>query len=75
LGGDLASITFKAIGNVEDSQLSLQLVVVCCLLLDELLEPFNLLVSLIEFLSVLGHLLVNSSGKPIGCGVDGGIEC
>jgi len=53
----------------------LQLSVVLCLLLVDSLESLNFLLNFSDLLSVLGHLLMHSGGKPIGCGVDGGIEC
>ena len=71
----MASITFKAIGNAEEAQLSSQLVVVCGVLLVDALESVDLLLCLVELLRVLRCSLVHSGGKPIGCGADGGIEC
>jgi hypothetical protein len=65
---------FKAIGNAEQAQLSLQLVVVSSLLLVEAFELLNVLTSLVELLSVLGHSFVYSGDKPIGHGTDGSIE-
>ena len=73
-GGDSALVTLKAIGNAEEAQLSSQLSVVLCLLLVDSLESLNFLLNFSDLLSVLGHLLMHSGGKPIGCGVDGGIE-
>jgi hypothetical protein len=71
----LASIVFKAIGNAEDSQLSLQLAVVDYLLLVESFKTLNVLVGFSEFLSLTSSSLAYSSDKPIGCGTDGGIDC
>jgi hypothetical protein len=45
----------------------------CSLLVDPL-ELLDFLLGFGELLSVLGHLLAYSGGKPIGCGADGGIE-
>jgi hypothetical protein len=70
----LASITFKAIGNAEEAQLSSQLVVVCGVLLVDALESVDLLLCLVELLRVLRCSLMHSGGKPIGCGMDGGTE-
>jgi len=72
--GDLALITLKAIGNTEEAQSSLQLSVVLCPLLVDSLELLDFLLGFGDLLSVLGHLLVYSGCKPIGCGADGGIE-
>jgi hypothetical protein len=66
---------FKAIGNAEDFQLSLQLAVVSCLLLVEAFKLLDVLVGFGELLSLLSGLLVYSGDKPIGCGADGGIDC
>ena len=52
----------------------MQLSVVLCLLLVDSLESLNFLLNFSDLLSVLGHLLMHSGGKPIGCGVDGGIK-
>jgi hypothetical protein len=64
----------KAIGNAEEAQSSSQLLVVLCSLLVELLELLDFLLGFSNLLSVLGCSLVYSGGKPIGCGMDGGIE-
>jgi hypothetical protein len=64
----------KAIRNTEEAQLSLQLLVVLCSLLVDSLKSLNFLLSFSNLLSVLGHSLVHSGCKPIGCGADGGIE-
>ena len=64
----------KAIGNAEEAQSSSQLSVVLCLLLVDLFESVDFLLELGDFLSVLGRSLIYSGGKPIGCGMDGGIE-
>jgi len=64
----------KAIGNAEEAQSSLQLSVVLCPLLVDLLKSLDFLLGFGDFLSVLGCSLAYSGGKPIGCGVDGGIE-
>jgi len=64
----------KAIGNAEEAQSSLQLSVVLCLLLVDSLELLDFLFGFGDLLSILGHSLVHSGGKPIGCGTDGGIE-
>ena len=72
--GDSALITLKAIGNTEEAQSSLQLSVVLCLLLVDSLELLDFLLGFGDFLSILGRSLTYSGGKPIGCGVDGGIE-
>jgi hypothetical protein len=66
---------FKAIGNAEDSQSSSQLAVVSCSLLVEAFEPLDVLVGFGELLSLLSGLLVYSGDKPIGCGIDGSIDC
>jgi hypothetical protein len=65
----------KAIGNAEEAQSSLQLSVVLCLLLVDSLELLNFLLGFGDLLSILGHSLVHSGCKPIGCGTDGSIEC
>jgi hypothetical protein len=52
----------------------LQLSVVLCPLLVDSLESLNFLLGFGELLSILGRSLAYSGGKPIGCGVDGGIE-
>jgi len=70
----LALVTLKAIGNTEEAQSSSQLSVVLCPLLVDSLESLNFLLGFGELLSVLGHSLAYSGGKPIGCGADGGIE-
>jgi hypothetical protein len=70
----LALVTLKAIGNAEEAQSSSQLSVVLCLLLVDSLESLDFLLGLSDLLSILGHSLARSGGKPIGCGVDGGIE-
>ena len=70
----MALVTLKAIGNTEEAQLSLQLLVVFCLLLVDPLELLNFLLSSGKLLSILGHSLMHSGCKPIGCGTDGGIE-
>jgi len=64
----------KAIGNTEEAQLSSQLSVVLCPLLVDSLELLDFPLGFGNLLSVLGHLLAHSGGKPIGCGMDGGIE-
>jgi len=64
----------KAIRNAEEAQSSSQLSVVLCPLLVDSLKLLDFLLSFVKFLSILGHLLVHSGDKPIGCGVDGGIE-
>jgi hypothetical protein len=74
LGGDLALVTLKAIGNAEEAHSSLQLPVVFLVLLVDLLESVDLLLGLSELHSVLCHSLAYSGGKPKGCGTDGGIE-
>jgi len=66
---------FKASRNAEDSQLSSQLVVVDCSLLVEVFESLNVLAGFGKLLSLMGGLLIYSGDKPIGCGVDGGIDC
>jgi hypothetical protein len=38
-------------------------------------ELLDFLLKLSDLLSILGHSLLYSGGKPIGYGVDGGIEC
>jgi hypothetical protein len=70
----LALVTLKAIGNAEEAQSSSQLSVVLCPLLVDSFESLNFLLSFSDLLSVLGRSFVHSGGKPIGCGVDGGIE-
>jgi hypothetical protein len=64
----------KAIGNAEEAQSSSQLSVVLCLLLVDSFESLDFLLGFSELLSILGHSLTHSGGKPIGCGADGGIE-
>jgi hypothetical protein len=64
----------KAIGNTEEAQLSLQLLVVLCPLLVDLLESLDFLLGFGDLLSIVGRLFMHSGGKPIGCGTDGGIE-
>jgi len=54
--------------------LSSQLSVVLCPLLVDSLESVDFLLGFGELLSVLGHSLAYSGGKPIGYGADGGIE-
>jgi hypothetical protein len=71
----LALITLKAIRNTEEAQSSSQLSVVLCPLLVDLLKSLDFLFGFGKFLSILGRSLAHSGGKPIGCGVDGGIEC
>jgi hypothetical protein len=73
-GSDSALVTFKAIGNAEEAHLSSQLVVVCLVLLIESLKLDDALLSISKFLSIVGHSLAYSGGKPKGCGTDGGIE-
>jgi hypothetical protein len=75
LGGDSASIAFKASGNADDSQSSSQLVVVNCPLLVESFKALDVLVGFGELLSLTGGSLAYSGDKPIGCGMDGGIDC
>ena len=64
----------KAIGNAEEAQSSLQLLVVLCPLLVDSLESLDFLLSFGDLLSILGRLFTYSGCKPIGCGTDGGIE-
>jgi hypothetical protein len=64
----------KAIGNAEEAQSSSQLSVVLCLLLVDSLKSLDFLFGFGDLLSILGHSLAHSGGKPIGCGTDGGIE-
>jgi len=52
----------------------LQLSVVLCLLLVDSLESLDFLLGFSNLLSILGRSLAYSGCKPIGCGVDGGIE-
>ena len=66
---------FKASGNAKDSQLSSQLAVVDCLLLVESFKLLDVLVGFSKFLSLTGGSLIYSGDKPIGCGVDSGIDC
>ena len=65
---------FKASENAEDSQSSSQLAVVNCPLLVEAFELLDVLAGFGELLSLMGSSLVYSGDKPIGCGVDGGID-
>ena len=67
-------VTFKAIGNCDDSQLSSQLPIVSCLLLVDGFESCNFVLGLLEFLSELSGSHVNSGDKPKGCGPDGGTD-
>jgi len=64
----------KAIGNAEEAQSSSQLLVVLCPLLVDLLESLDFLLGFGDLLSILGRSLAYSGCKPIGCGMDGGIE-
>jgi hypothetical protein len=72
--GDLALVTLKAIRNAEEAQSSSQLSVVLCPLLVDSFELLDFLLGFGNLLSVLRRLLMYSGCKPIGCGVDGGIE-
>jgi hypothetical protein len=72
--GNSALITLKAIGNAEEAQSSLQLLVVLCPLLVDSLKLLNFLLGFVDLLSVLGHSLAYSGCKPLGCSMDGGIE-
>jgi len=73
--GDSALVTLKAIGNTEEAQSSSQLSVVLCSLLVDSLKSLDFLLSFGDLLSILGCSLAYSGCKPIGYGVDGGIEC
>jgi len=70
----LASIAFKASENAEDSQSSSQLVVVDCPLLVEAFKSLDVLAGFGKLLSLMGSSLIYSGDKPIGCGIDGGIN-
>jgi len=71
-GGDSALVTFKARGNCEQAQSSLQLSVVGSSLLVDGFELCDLMLCFLELLSRVSHLLVNSGDKPKGHGADGG---
>jgi len=72
--GDLALVTLKAIGNAEEAQSSSLLSVVLCSLLVDSLKSLDFLLSFGDLLSILGCSLTYSGCKPIGYGLDGGIE-
>jgi len=73
-GGDSALVTFKAIGNCDDAQLSSQLPDVGDSLLVDRLESCNFVFCILEFLSELCRLVANSGDKPIGHSPDGGTD-
>jgi len=73
-GGDLALIMLKAIGNAKEAQSSSQLSVVLCLLLVDSFKSLDFLLGFGDLLSILGRSLAYSGCKPIGCGMDSGIE-
>jgi hypothetical protein len=70
----LALVTFKAIRNCDDSQLSSQLSVVGCLLLVDCLKSCDLMLCVMELLRVLSCLHVNSGDKPKGHSLDGSTD-
>ncbi len=72
---DSSLIMFKAIGNAEDSQLSLQLSVVSIVLGVESFELFDPSCCLFELLDIVFSPLGDCGGEPEGSGSDGGIEC
>ena len=61
---DSSIITLKSIGNVDFSQLSLQLPVVCLSVHDCLLKSDNLLITLLELLAELLCSHVYCQGEP-----------